>query len=147
MFNNVLIAVHPTNDEEGKRALQEGVRLLADSGSLHLVSVFNPSGTSFFPHVIDEEPQAKEQEIRNKLDLLARKYLPLNLTANLHVLSGAPGEQLIALAAQLNTDLVILTSRGAGSRWSLRRATVEHVTVCAPCAVLVLHAGDDCPAD
>ena len=143
MFNNILIAIHPTNDEEGKRALEEGVRLLADGGSLHLVSVYNPSGAGFFPHVIEEEPGAKEKEIRNNLDLLARKYLPLNLGASLHVLSGAPGEQLIALAAQLESDLIILTSRGAGSRWSLRRATVEHVTVCAPCTVLVLQAEEE----
>ncbi len=143
MFNNILIAIHPTKDEEGRRALAEGVRLLADGGSLHLVSVFNPSGAGFFPHVVEEEPVAKEKEIRKNLELLSRKYLPFDLAAKVHVLSGAPGEQLIALAAELKVDLVILTSRGAGSRWSLRRATVEHVTVCAPCTVMVLQAGEE----
>lgn len=147
MFDNVLIAIHPTNDEEGQRALEEGVRLLTDGGSLHLVSVFNPSAAGFFPHVIEEEPGAKEKEIRSNLDFLVRKYLPSHYDVGLHVLSGAPGEQLIALAAELKTDLIILTLRGSGSRWSLRRATVEHVTVCAPCSVLVLQAGEACAED
>lgn len=140
MFNNVLIAIHPTKKEEGKRALVEGEKLLVNGGSLHLMSVFNPGGTSFFPHVIEEEPEAKESEIRNNLDLLAKKHLPPHREANLHVLTGEPGEQMLALAAYLKADLIVLTSRGAGSRWSLRRATVEQVSVCAPCTVLVLQA-------
>lgn len=140
MYKKILIAIHPSNDAEGQRALEEGLRLLDDGGSLDLVTVLIPSGTGFFPHVIEEEPEVKQQEILSNLNLLARRYLPLNLEANLHVLSGPPGEQLIALAAELESDLIILISRGAGSRWPLRRATVEHVTVCAPCAVMVLQA-------
>jgi|SRR5699024_1665958 len=138
MFNKILVAIHPNNDAEGKRALAEGLRLLTEGGNLHLVSVFNPSGAGFFPHVIEEEPEVKEKQILHRLELLGRRYLPLNLEASVHVLSGPPGEQLVALAAELKADLIILTSRGAGSRWPLRRATVEHIAVCAPCSVLVL---------
>jgi hypothetical protein len=33
---------------------------------------------------------------------------------------------------------LLLVSRGPGGLWPLRRATVEYVTVNAPCAVLVM---------
>ncbi|MGO1246552.1 MAG: universal stress protein [Oceanisphaera sp.] len=143
MFNNILIAVHPTNEDEAKQALQEGARLLADGGELHLVSVYNPSGTAFFPHVNEEAPDAKENEVRDNLDLLMRKYLPRDVSATLHVLTGETAEQLNALAAQLASNLMVLTSKGACSRWSLRRATLEFVTINAPCAVLVLKVDED----
>ena len=44
----------------------------------------------------------------------------------------------MALAAQAEVDMLLLVSRGPGGLWPLRRATVEYVTVNAPCAVLVM---------
>ena len=119
------------------------MRLLAQDGNLHLTTVVNPGGAGFFPHVVEQEPQAKEQEALENLNLLARRYLPLDTEVSLHVLSGAPGKQLIALAAQLEADLLVLTSRGESSRWPLRRATIEHAAVCAPCSVLVLQENEN----
>ncbi|HEV8078420.1 MAG TPA: universal stress protein, partial [Marinobacter sp.] len=126
------------DSDEAKRTLAEGVRLLAEGGELHLASVFSPGGPGFFPHVSDDAPEDREKVVRDKLNLLARKYLPMNQTAHLHVMSGAPSEKLVALAAQAEVDLLLLVSRGPGGLWPLRRATVEYVAVNAPCAVLVM---------
>ncbi|MBW4934304.1 universal stress protein [Marinobacter sp. F4206] len=140
MYSKILIAIDPEDDGEGKRALEEGVRLLSEGGELHLASVFSPGGAGFFPHVTEDAPAEKEAEVRGTLSLLARKYLPLNQNATLHVVAGSAGEKLVALAGNICVDLMILVSRGATGRWPLRRATVEHVSVNAPCAVLVLPA-------
>lgn len=140
MYSKILIAIDPEDDGEGKRALEEGVRLLDQDGELHLASVYSPGGTGFFPHVTEDSPEEKEAEVRGTLSLLARKYLPLNQSATLHVVAGNAGEKLVALAGTTCADLMILVSRGATGRWPLRRATVEYVSVNAPCAVLVLPA-------
>lgn len=138
MYRKLLIAIDPKDDGEGKRALEAALKLLEQGGELHLASVFNPGGSGFFPHVTEEAPEDKEEQVRHHLDLLARKYLPLNREAILHVVAGSAGEKLVVLAGQLCADLMILVSRGGGSHWPLRKATVEYVSVNAPCSVLVL---------
>ncbi|RAR61567.1 nucleotide-binding universal stress UspA family protein [Onishia taeanensis] len=138
MYRKLLIAIDPEDDGEGKRAIEAAMELLADDGELHLASAYSPGGGGFFPHVTGEAPGEKEAEVRDTLDLLVRKYLPLNRNANLHVVAGSAGEKLVGLAGQLRADLMILVSRGCSGYWPLRRATVEYVSVNAPCRVLVL---------
>jgi len=138
MYRKLLIAIDPDDDGEGKRALEAAMDLLAEDGELHLASVFSPGGGGFFPHVTEEAPEQKEAEVREVLDLLVRKYLPLNRNATLHVIAGSTGEKLVGLAGQICADLLMLVSRGSSGHWPLRRATVEYVSVNAPCPVLVL---------
>jgi len=140
MYQKLLLAIDPDDDGEGKRAIEAALDLLGDSGELHMVSVFHPDSGGFFPHVTEDAPEEKEAQVREKLDLLARKYLPLNREATLHVLAGTAGEKLVALAGQLGVDLLVVVSRGGSSRWTIRKATVEYVAVNANCAVLVLPA-------
>lgn len=140
MYQKLLIAIDPDDDGEGKRALEASMDLLAEDGELHLASVFSPGGGGFFPHVAEEAPEQKEAKVRETLDLLVRKYLPLNRNATLHVVAGSAGEKLVGLAGQLCADLILLVSRGSSGHWPLRRATVEYVSVNAPCPVLVLPA-------
>ncbi|GGE54544.1 hypothetical protein GCM10011533_03830 [Streptosporangium jomthongense] len=138
MYQRILIAIDYEDDGEGKRALEEGVRLLSEGGELHLATIYDPGGTGFFPHVGTETPADRENEVRERLSLLARKYLPMQYSAKLHIIAGSPGEKLVALAANIGADLIILVSKGAGSRWQLRRATKEYVVVNACCATLIL---------
>jgi len=138
MFQKIVLAIDTEDDNEAKRTLAEGVRLLAAGGELHLASVFSSGGPGFFPHVSDDTPENREKVVRDKLNLLARKYLPMTQAAHLHVMCGTPSEKLVALAAQTEVDLLLMVSRGPGGLWPLRKATVEYVTVNAPCAVLVL---------
>jgi len=140
MYRKILLAIDYEDDGEGKRALEEGVRLTGENSELHLATVFNPGGTGFFPHVTEDTPEDRENEVRERLSLLARKYLPMKHSASLHVIAGTPGEKLVALAANISADLIILVTKCAGNRWSMRRATVEYVAVNAPCAVLILPA-------
>jgi nucleotide-binding universal stress UspA family protein len=138
MYRKLLIAVDPEDDGEGKVALETACQLVEESGELHLASIYQPGSAGFFPHVESETPEEKEAEVRKWLDLLMRKYLPMNRSASLHVVAGTPGEALVALAASTGVDLLLLVSRGSSSHWPLRKATVEYVSVNAPCAVLIL---------
>lgn len=138
MYNKILLAIDYEDDGEGKRALEEGVRLLSEGGELHLATIYEPGGGGFFPHVSTATPADREAEVREQLSLLARKYLPMQYSAKLHIIAGSPGEKLAALAANMGADLIILVSKGGGSRWPLRRATKEYVVMNACCATLIL---------
>ena len=123
MYRKLLIAIDPDDDGEAKRALEAAMTLLDDDGELHLASAYNPGGGGFFPHVTEESPEDKEAEVRSTLDLLVRKYLPINRSASLHALAGSAGEKLVDLAGQLGADLIMLVSRGTSAHWPLRKAT------------------------
>lgn len=138
MYRKLLIAIDPEDDGEGKCALEAALDLLTEDGELHLASVYSCGGGGFFPHVTPESPEKKEAEVRDVLDLLARKYLPMNRSATLHVVAGSTGEKLVGIAGQLGADLMLLVSRGSSGHWPLRKATVEYVSVNSPCSVLVL---------
>lgn len=142
MYRKILLAIDYEDDEAGKRAIEEGAGLLDAGGELHLATVFSPGTAGFFPHVQEASPAQHKQQLRDRLTMLARKYQPAEQSsARLHVLTGSPGESLVALAAQLEVELIVLVCKGTGSRWwPLGRATVEYVTVKAPCAVLTLPA-------
>ena len=142
MYPKLLVAIDPEDDGEGKYALETALKQLEEDGELHLASVYSPGGGSaFFPHVAEEGPEQKEAEAHQTLDLLVRKYLPLNCNVSLHaVAAGSPGETLVDIAGQLGVDLMILVSRGSSGFWPLRRETVEYVAVNAFCPVLVLPA-------
>jgi nucleotide-binding universal stress UspA family protein len=142
MYRKVLIAIDPEDDGEGKCALAVAMDLLTEDGELHLASAYTPDGGGFFPHVTQAGPEQKEAEVKATLDLLVHKYLPLNRTASLHVVAGSAGEKLVGLAGQINADLLMLVSRGSSGLWPLRKATVEYVSVNAPCPVLVLPSLD-----
>lgn len=138
MFHKILLAIDYEDDGEGKRALEEGVRLLSEGGELHLATIYDPGGTGFFPHVSTETAADREAEVREQLSLLARKYLPMQYSAKLHIIAGSPGEKLVALAANIGADLIILVSKGSAGLWPLRRATKEYVVKNACCATLIL---------
>lgn len=140
MYSKIVLAIDSDDDGEGKRAIAEGVRLLSKDGELHLATIFNPEGAGFFPHVTETTPESLEAQARGRLDLLARKYLPINQPAHLHVMAGPPAEKLIALAADIDAELMILVSRGETERWRLRRPTVKYIATNATCAVLILPA-------
>lgn len=140
MYPKVLVAIDPEDDGEGKYALESAIQQLEEDGELHLASVYSPGGSAFFPHVAEDGPEQKEAEANETLNLLVRKYLPLNSNVNVHAVAGSPGETLVYMAGQLGVDLIILVSRGSSGFWPLRRETVEYVSVNAFCPVLVLPA-------
>ena len=142
MYRKVLIAIDPESEQEVPAALAAGLDQLSQEGELHLVTVVNPDGTDFFPHVPEQSAEEQEAATRAALERMADAHLPSGRSAQIHVAHGAAGTVLVALAGRLGADLLIVISHGAGGRWPLPRHTVEYVAVNAPCAVLVLPGAD-----
>lgn len=138
MYRKILLAIDARDSDESRRILEQGVRLVEEGGELYLATVFSPGGSGFFPHVSEDSPENREKVVRDKLNLLAHKYLPMAQDAHLHVMCGKAGEKLVALAANIEAELMIMVSRGETSLWPLRKATLEYILENSPCPMLVL---------
>ena len=143
MFAKILVATDPAHGDETALALETALRLLDDGGDILLMAVVSPKGTEFFPHVPEEQPDAADEALRGKLDVLARKHLPHAVERRILLCHGnSPGEAIVEIAEEQRAGLIVLISHGAGGRWPWPRHTVEYVSVNAPCAALVLRQPD-----
>lgn len=139
MFSKILVATDPAHGDETAHALTVALRLLDEGGEIILFAVVGPRGTDFFPHVPETTPDAEDASVRDKLDVLARKYLPHEVTRRILIGHGnTPGEAIVQTAEEERAGLTVLVSHGVGGRWPWPRHTVEYVSVNAPCAALVL---------
>lgn len=84
-------------------------------------------------------PTIQEVEEREARALLEREARRLGDDVTTHLCSGRPADEIVALAARLDADLVVIGSRGLGPVRRLVLGTVsEEVVRRAPCPVLVL---------
>lgn len=139
MFSKILVASDPAHGDATAHALETALELLEEGGEILLFAVVGPRGTDFFPYVPEDTPDAEDQPVHDKLDVLARKYLPHQVTRRILVVHGnTPGAAIVQTAEEEHAGLTVLVSHGTGGRWPWPRHTVEYVSVNAPCAVLVL---------
>jgi nucleotide-binding universal stress UspA family protein len=78
------------------------------------------------------------RHVRSHLKDAAKKYSVTLRRENIHVLKGRPFQQISQLARDLNTDLIITSTRGAtGFKHLLLGSTAERIVRYSPCPVLV----------
>lgn len=96
------------------------------------------SGTEAVPLWKSEQDAASEA--RSGLEQLAQQYLGASVPAELWVVSGSAGPEILRVARETACGLVILTTRGLGG-WKhfFRRSAAKKVARDSPCPVLLLH--------
>lgn len=94
-------------------------------------------------HVLPAAPKANAAELaRSKQTAIKRlgemsELLPAKARAGNAVLTGKPAEEILALAAKNNIDLIILTTKGStGLKRVLVGSTAEHIMRHAECPVM-----------
>ncbi len=135
--------------EEASLAAKTAVTLAAEPGSeLHVVTVgpeyplyMLPDSAGRFPEVFERE----KRETREVLDAQVRKVEALGASVEkAHQRSGRPDREILALADDLDADMIVVGSRGLGG---LRRALMGSVSTAvvrhAHCPVLVVREKDD----
>lgn len=142
MFRKAVVAVDPTHASEGGRALYTTLAQLAQGGEIHLLTVISADGTAFFPYVPEQPIEDTEAQAHEALETLAREHIPEAVACTIHVLHGVTDHTLADETRALEADLLVLTSH-AGSRWALRRDTVQKICANPPCAVLVLPPSEE----
>jgi nucleotide-binding universal stress UspA family protein len=80
-----------------------------------------------------------EERVRHELAAEAAVLTDAGIGVTLHVRVGSPADEIIRLASELGTDLIVIGSHGKRSLEELLLgSTVENVTKHAPCPVLVV---------
>lgn len=103
------------------------------SAKIHLVHVLPPPGKAALAGL----PQQKQAAIKRLGTMSA--LLPPRTRAGNAVLVGKPADEILALAAKNNIDLIVLTTKGlTGLQRVLVGSTAEHIMRHATCPVMSL---------
>jgi universal stress protein A len=108
--------------------------------AVHLVHVHPPDEPSSVPgagHLLLQSAEAIER-LNEELAGIHRKHVPTFCPENCHVRGGRPYQEIIALAREIDADLIVLSTRGhSGLKHLLLGSTAERVVRGTPCPVLV----------
>jgi universal stress protein A len=141
-YSNILVAIDLS--EQSREVLDAAQAVAAKTGAtLHLVTVVKPltqvyggldmapisSGTASF-----EEEAARQA--RSQLETLAREYRIKS--ADIHILTGAPGREIRELASATSADLIVIGSHGRHGFSLLLGSTANAVLHDAGCNVLAV---------
>jgi nucleotide-binding universal stress UspA family protein len=135
--------------EEATLAAQTAAELAERTGSeLHVVTV-----APDYPYVYDayynvgrtEEVEQARQEAQKVLDEQARKVSEVGGTvAKIHSRAGAVDEEIVVLAEEEGTDLIVMGSRGlSGIRRALMGSVSDSVVRHAHCPVIVVRREEE----
>ncbi|OHE87726.1 MAG: hypothetical protein A3G75_10930 [Verrucomicrobia bacterium RIFCSPLOWO2_12_FULL_64_8] len=118
---------------KSRQALRYAVPLAQKfSAKVHLVHVLRPGRKADRMDL----PRRQEEAWRRLVAMAARLLPPRLPTGNL-VLTGEPARQILAAAAKLDADLIVLTTKGHGGlKRMLLGSTAEYVMRHAPCPVV-----------
>jgi nucleotide-binding universal stress UspA family protein len=85
--------------------------------------------------LVDDPPEAVTQ----RLEADAHRLVPSEMLERTLLRAGEPFDEICKAAAELNTDLIILSTHGyTGLKHALMGSTAERVVRHAPCPVLVV---------
>ncbi|WP_294620859.1 universal stress protein [uncultured Roseovarius sp.] len=133
MYRNILVPVAPDHIDDCEAQLDAAQRLLADDGSISVLSVVEelPSYVgSYFP---------KEQvrESIDRFDKALKKAMPSDKIET-HVVSGHPTNTVLNWASKNRVDCIVVASHRAGLSGLLLGSTAARVVRHAKCSVVVL---------
>jgi len=154
---NVLVATDGT--EDSTRAARTAVALAASSGArLHVVHVgqaapSNVSASAMRPALPGEPPGYAERQARKLLERQVQELLAEGATvAGAHQRMGRPAAAVVALAAEIGADMLVI---GVGGPHQMRRAVAattqraaigkvaDAIVRTAPCPVLVVRGAGE----
>ena len=118
---------------KSRQALRYAVPLAQKfSAKVHLVHVLPPGRKA------DRMDLPRRQEMAwRRLVAMAARLLPPRLQTGNLVLTGEPARQILAAAAKLDADLIVLTTKGQGGlKRMLLGSTAEYVMRNASCPVV-----------
>lgn len=128
--------------EPSYEALRSATSLTSELGVLHVVHVLphlHPLDPALSVDMTDAlRTQRAEASVSERLQAMGYDGV------HVHVRIGNPGHEIVALAAELEADLIVVASHGyAGLTHLLLGSVAERVVRHASCPVLVVRQGRD----
>lgn len=133
MYNHILVPIAPDHINDCQAQLDAAHRLLADGGTISVLSVVEelPSYVgSYFP-------KEQVQESIERFDQALRKAMPSD-QIKIHVASGHPTNMVLNWATKNQVDCIVVASHRAGLSGLLLGSTAARVVRHAKCSVVVL---------
>lgn len=129
--------------EDSKQALDVARSLALDHGaSLILVAAAPPPPPTAEPFLPATEYPGLVAGMRRDLEALAEKIT--DLTVESHVLGGAPGPSIVAIANDCGADLIVMETHGrCGLNRMVMGSVAEYVLRHASCPVLTMKPGTE----
>jgi universal stress protein A len=94
-----------------------------------------------------EYDETLQSQAAGCLRALAESHIPKNASADLEVRLGRPAEEIVAAAAESNSDLILLSTHGhTGLDRYLIGSVADRVARLAPCPVFLMRPGKPSPS-
>ena len=141
MFNSIVVGTD--GSETADRALKRALDLARLTGArLHVVSAYAPA-----PARVTGGAPAKEAadwsvgpdfEVQAVLDRAVTRARGDGVDLEVHAPKGDPGDAILAVAAETDSDLIVLGSRGMQGARRVLGSVPNKVSHRAPCDVLIV---------
>lgn len=93
-----------------------------------------------------EYDEILQSQAADRLRALAKSHIPRGAAADLEVRLGRPAEEIVAAAAELKSDLILLSTHGhTGFDRYLIGSVADRVARLAPCPVFLMRPGKPSP--
>jgi nucleotide-binding universal stress UspA family protein len=137
VFNNIVVALDGSTYSE--RALDAARELARLSGArLHLLTVVLAYKQAHVP-VVGRLDQQTEQRANDYLRPLAATATGAGAAVVTYVRHGAPAEEIVRLATEVNADLITMSTHGIGATGLHALGSVAmKVLETAPCPVMMI---------
>lgn len=139
-FRNVLVPLDFS--ESSRQAIEYALPLIKEFGSeLHLVHVFETdypfASLTAMPLIVPELEVGRR--VRRHLNEWTKSCGIMLRRENIHAIKGRPFEEICNLARKIDTDLIVMSTRGnTGLKHLALGSTAERVVRYSPCPVLVV---------
>lgn len=129
--------------EHARKALRYAVKLAEQFGSeIELVNVVTPTIYAegiVFPVAMENLELENKKHAREQLERITRDAAVEHITWKTTVLMGSPYDEIVRLAMERQTDLLLITTHGrTGLQHFLLGSTAERILRHAPCPVMVV---------
>lgn len=139
MFDTILLPVDLTAETSWRKALPAALRLGGPGATLHVVAVVPDFGMSMVGGYFEKGFEKKAlQDVGEKLTAWAAQNVPQGVDVHPHVLHGRIYDEIIAAAAKLEVDAVVLAAHRPELSDYLLGPNAARVVRHAPCSVFVV---------
>ncbi len=140
MYRNILLTVDLGEDESWRHALPQALDLIKAFGAvLHIMTVVPDFGMtivgSFFPKDFEKKSLAAA---RSSLHEFVAAHVPADVKVQHIVAHGSPADEILAIAAKVPTDVIVIGSHRPGMEHNLLGSVATKVVSKATCSVLVV---------
>lgn len=139
MYSRILVPVDTTYETSTwlKSSLQRAWDLAQKSGGeLHLVAVIPDNLLKgYYPDIYSE---SVVNDVRRKLEAMAKELLPASARVQLHVETGGICSEILRVAREINASEIVMASHGPVLKDYLIGSNAGHIALHAPCSVFVI---------